>query len=370
VQVTWDGSPSGMPTAQVNQIGTFKTSFVVPSGAAGSHTVTVAEVSSAGKTKAVSAAIAAVTFTLMALIATTAPTTAPAHPVVLGAYIPGAPSDPSKIDAYASLTGTMPHIVMWYQEWAGQWNTFYAKGADAIRARGAMPLISWEPWAGTTTDPLWSLNTIIDGSHDSYIHQWTHDVAAWGHPIYVRPMYEMNGPSSAWGYGVNGNTAADFVTAWRHMVDIARVEGATNIRWVWCPNEDDGDPRYTSYASLYPGDAYVDWVGIDGYNWGTTQTWSSWQSPYDVFKGSVDKIVAVTGKPLMIGEIASTELGGAKAAWITNGFARLLTDLPQVRAVTWFDSNKETDWRVDSSTQSLNAFRAVATSGAFAATLP
>jgi len=76
VQVTWDGSPSGMPTAQVNQTGTFKASFVVPSGATGSHTVAVAEVASAGKTKAVSAAVAAVTFILAALVASPTPASA------------------------------------------------------------------------------------------------------------------------------------------------------------------------------------------------------------------------------------------------------------------------------------------------------
>jgi Glycosyl hydrolase family 26 len=301
---------------------------------------------------------------------TLAPTPTPAHTVVLGAYIPGAPSDPTKIDEYASLTGGMPHIVMWFQDWTGPWNSFYASGADAIRTRGAMPLITWEPWAGTVVDPQWSLNTIINGSHDAYIHQWTHDVAAWGHPIYVRPMHEMNGGWTSWGYGVNGNTAAQFVTAWRHIVDIARAEGATNIRWVWSPNVDDGNPGLTPYVSVYPGDAYVDWVGLDGYNWGTSKGWNGWQSLYDTFKGSVDKIAALTSKPLMIAETASTELGGDKAAWITTGFASLLTALPRVRAVVWFDKKKETDWRVASSTQSLNAFRAVATSAAVAATLP
>ena len=298
------------------------------------------------------------------------PMATPTRSMVLGAYIPGAPSDPTQIDAYAAQTGTMPHIVMWFQQWAGAWSAFHSAGADAILARGAMPLITWEPWAGAKDDPAWSLNTIINGSHDAYVHQWTRDVATWGQPVYVRLMHEMNGPWSAWGYGVNGNTAAQYVAAWRHIVDIANTEGATNIRWVWCPNEDDGDPRYASYVSLYPGDAYVDWVGIDGYNWGTTQSWSTWQELYTVFKSSIDKMRAVTQRPLMIGETGSTELGGDKAAWIQTGFARLLTDLPQVEAVVWFDKSQQADWRVDSSTESLAAFRAAAGSGAFAGTLP
>src|SRR4029077_6499310 len=90
-------------------------------------------------------------------------------PVVLGAYLPGAPSDPTRIDAYTALTGAVPRIVMWYQAWSGTANAFYPKGANAVRARGAMPLISWEPWAADKNDPQWSLSTIIHGKHDAYI---------------------------------------------------------------------------------------------------------------------------------------------------------------------------------------------------------
>ena len=260
---------------------------------------------------------------------------------------------------------------MWYQLWGSTYNTFYATGANAVRSRGATPLITWEPWAGSKTDSAWNLASITNGSHDAYIRSWTRAVAAWGYPIYVRPMHEMNGPWYAWGYNVNGNTSgAQYVAAWRHIVDIGNAEGASNIRWVWCPNIDNGDPRYTSYASLYPGDSYVDWACMDGYNWGTTQSWSNWQSLTSVFKTSYDKIRAVTTKPLMIGETGSTELGGDKAAWITNGFAALLTNLPAIKAVVWFDANKETDWRVDSSSASLAAFKAIASSVAFRAGLP
>jgi beta-mannanase len=268
----------------------------------------------------------------------------------------------------------MPHIVMWYQKWAPPFNDFDTTGVNAIRARGAMPLISWEPRATHQNfDASWSLNSIIDGDHDAYIHRWTHEVAVWGHPIYVRPMHEMNGDWTSWSPGVNGNTAAEFIIAWRHIVDIARAEGATNIRWVWCPNADDGNPILTAYNKIYPGDDYVDWVGLVGYNWGTSQSWSSWQDLYGVFKHSIDEIRALTSKPLMIAEMGSAERGGNKAAWITTGFAQLLTDLPGVRALVWFDAfdaRLQTDWRVDSSTQSLSAFRAVARSNAFAGTLP
>ena len=304
---------------------------------------------------------------------TVSQTPEPARRIALGAYILDAPSDPSKIDGYATLTGAVPHIVMWYQAWESEFGSFEPRAADAVRSRGAMPIISWEPWIGKTNDPTWALSTIVGGSHDRYIHEWTRAVAAWGHPIYVRLMYEMNGYWTAWGTGVNGNTTEEYVRAWRHIVDIARAEGAANIRWVWAPNIDADNPRLASFASVYPGDDYVEWVGLDGFNWGTSRLTTRWRDVSTTFRRSVDEVRALTAKPLMIAEIGSSELGGDKAAWITDGFAQIVADLPEVEAVTWFngiDPRWDVDWRVQSSTSSIDAFRAVATSDAFSGTLP
>ncbi|MEO7118241.1 MAG: glycosyl hydrolase, partial [Candidatus Limnocylindrales bacterium] len=234
------------------------------------------------------------------------------EPVALGVYIPGAPMDPSKIDDYADLVGAMPSVVMWYTDWSGRWNDFYRSGADAVRARGAMPLITWEPWAGSVTDSQWTLRSIADGSHDAYIRSFARDVAAWGHPLYLRPMHEMNGTWTSWSPGVNGNTAADFVPAWRHMVDVARAEGATNVRWVWCPNVQTSS-RFTPFSQVYPGDGYVDWVCLDGYNWGTSRGNSAWRSFATIFTDSINAVSSLTDKPMMIGETGSSELGGDKA---------------------------------------------------------
>jgi Glycosyl hydrolase family 26 len=289
--------------------------------------------------------------------------------IVLGAFIQGAPADPKKIDEYAALTGAMPHIVLWYQEWSGESNAFRAADADAVRSRGAMPVISWGAWAGQAHDPAWTLETILRGTYDAYLHEWTRDVARWGHPIYVILNSEMNGTWYPWSPGVNGSTASEFVQTWRHTVDIARSEGATNIRWVWCPNADNVG-ELTPFSEVYPGDDYLDWVCLDGYNWGNSQSWSRWQRIEEVFKLSIEEIRAITDKPLLIGETAASEYGGDKAAWITESFQNLTTDLPDIEALIWFNTIKETDWRVNSSPASLEAFRAVVTSGGFAGTLP
>ena len=298
------------------------------------------------------------------------PTAPPASdPIALGAYIPGAPSDPSLIDAFARKAGAMPAIVMWYQGWGGDWSAFYARGADAIRARGAMPLITWEPWDDDASDSRWRLDAIAGGDHDAYIRGWAADVAAWGHPIYVRPMHEMNGSWYPWGIGRHGNTPADFRDAWRHIVGVAREAGADNIRWVWCPNTllDNG----VTFESLYPGDAWVDWMCVDGYNWGDTRASSPWHSLRDVLSRSVASLSTLSAKPIMVGETGSGGSPLEKSRWIWRASQVVPDRWPRVRAVIWFDHIDDgVDWRVSVFPRTMAAFAILAADRRWQGVLP
>ncbi len=105
----------------------------------------------------------------------------------------------------------------------------------------------------------------------------------------------------------------------------------------------------------YPGDAYVDWTGVDGYNWGTSQPGFAWQSFHDVFVDIYAKLAAV-GKPILIGEMASDEVGGDKAQWIDGIIPALRTDFPLIKAFVWFDIDKERHWQINSSPAALAAY--------------
>lgn len=145
------------------------------------------------------------------------------------------------------------------------------------RNNGCIPWLDWYS-SFTSTDTAFSLKSIyIDGIHDAFLRQWATDMAAFGHPVFVRFDGEMNG---SWrtsyyernGFGATGrqNAAGDFILMWKHVHDIV-APLAPNITWGWCPNQQPSGTPLISYASIFPGRAYVDWMGIDTYNWAGSQ---------------------------------------------------------------------------------------------------
>jgi hypothetical protein len=263
--------------------------------------------------------------------------------VAVGVYVPGADSEPSKLDEYESAVGRPPAIVQVYRYWSSL--PFEAKSLDSIVALGAMPLVTWEPWEGEgSAVSLWE---IAAGGRDAYIAEAARQAAAWGGPLFVRFAHEMNGGWYPW--GVNGNTPAVFKAAWKHVVEIFRREGAANVRWVWTPYIDGGHFPFKRY---YPGDGWVDWVGLDGFNWG-----AHFMSFAQLFDDSYKTMVKMTPKPLMIAEVGSIEAGGSKPEWIRRALSRALPRLPHIRALVWWsDSHPDgANLRIDSSTTALSA---------------
>lgn len=283
-------------------------------------------------------------------------------PVALGAYIFNSPGDPTEINRFTEDIGRPPAIVMWYEQWGG-WDDGKLRLQELreVVSRNATPMITWDPWdPGAGLDQsAYRLDNIVRGHFDRYIDSWSTQLADEGLPVLLRFGHEMNGDWYSWCAGCNGNTAADYIAAWRHVHDRFAAAGATNVRWVWCPNVEFAGS--TPLDRLYPGDAYVDWVALDGYNWGSSRDDGEWRRFEDVFLPSYQRLLTLTSKPIMIAETASTEIGGDKATWISQAFLEQLpARFPKVRAVIWFHENKETDWRVSSSPAALAAFREAA----------
>ncbi|CAN5608643.1 hypothetical protein BH23CHL5_BH23CHL5_06890 [soil metagenome] len=292
----------------------------------------------------------------------------PADPIALGLMVEIV-QNTTNLDQVVAQIGREPAIVMFHTHWGNDSGIFNRSLLEFVLERGVTPLVTWEPWrplyAGglaVSEQPDFALRTISAGQHDAYIESWADGIAGLGEIVMIRFGHEMNGDWYPWGIGVNGNTAADFVDAWRYLHEKFEAAGAFNVRWVWTPIAGGS----TQFDQSFPGDDYVDYVGMSGFNWGTTQqAWGVgiWQSFEEIFTPTFEALQNLSDKPIIIAEMASAEQGGDKAAWITDSFLlQLPLSFPEIRAVVWFNIVKETDWRIDSSPESLRAFVTVANS--------
>lgn len=238
--------------------------------------------------------------------------------------------------------GRVPPLHLTYYAFEDDWT--YGPTLDDLRD-GRIPFVNWELYG---TD----LSDIIAGDYDAMLAERAAAVAELGARFFVDFGAEMNGEWSPWGGAQNGQTAEIYLAAYRHVHDAMVAGGATNLIWAWCPNVTD-EPRTAWNAAMnyYPGDDYVDWTCVDGYNWGG-------QSFAEVFRDIYPTLASV-GKPIMIGEMSCTE-DDDKGPWIDAIVPALSAEFPLIRGLIWFDIDKEEDWRISSSPDAEAAFARMA----------
>jgi len=281
----------------------------------------------------------------------------PAHGALIGSFVGALPENQTD-DQSEQMFVTQEELVG--RAYAID-NRFYDDKTEWVNDRTKwdiehhlIPLITWMPYA--------PLADYVSGKQDALVVAEAQKAKALGVQVLMRWGHEMNGnwyPWSASNNGSNDAAAALYVQAYQHVHDLFVSQGATNVVWIWCINVADVPAApWNHWSKYYPGDAYVDWVGLDAYNWGTSSSCCIWQSfsdlvvaPYQDYAGK---------KPMMLPETASAEVGGDKGAWITAMHQGLKTTFTGIKAVVWFDINKETDWRIASSPAALAAYRAMA----------
>lgn len=195
----------------------------------------------------------------------------------------------------------------------------------------------------STEQKEFSYDAIINGDWDEYISSFAQEIKEYGNPVILIPFEEMNGDWYPWSISKNNNSSEKHIEAYRHIHDL--FNDALNVKFGWTINADS-----EFISSSYPGDEYVDYVGLDGFNFG-----DPWQSFNDIFSNSLIQLSKYE-KPIYIFSFACAE-GEEKAEWITNA---LLVEIPKyekVKGWIWFNENKEKDWRVWSDEKSLEAFK-------------
>jgi hypothetical protein len=257
-------------------------------------------------------------------------------------------------DAFEKLVGKRMKTRAVFAHWGNE-SQFPVDISEDVKKKDQVLTIFWEAMdynLDPTNQPRFSYAAIVRGDWDDYVRSFAAAARAYGGPIILIPFEEMNGNWYPWSGTGNGNTPQEEILAYRHIHDL--FADVPNVKFGWDVNSDSvPDVSGNQIADYYPGDAYVDYVGVDGFNDG-----NPWLSFDEIFSPALGELAAYN-KPIFIFSFASMQ-GSAKATWITNALASIQHNSHIVGWI-WFNENKEEDWRVNSDMLSLSAFRALVT---------
>lgn len=291
--------------------------------------------------------------------------------ITLGVQQPPTINYGTEISNVNSLTGKNHGIVLFYVDWS---TTFASSGGflqqqiDNQMTVGARPIImlAWEPASGQQTLGCdqnytgavpWS--TISSGLCDTYIRNYATAIKARSERFLIKFAHEMNGGGTPWSPINVGVNPSGFVTAWQHIHNIFASQGVTNVEWVWAPIfHSNPNTTMNDVHNYYPGDNYVDWVAVSGYNYynqlpGAPQPWETFSN---IFDATLRDFACHYGKPQLIHEFASVEdYSGtnSKSAWIADAYLQA-QNYPFLRGVVWYNdsdsANPNADFRITTST--------------------
>jgi hypothetical protein len=215
----------------------------------------------------------------------------------LGVYTKNVPASYAGVTSFQTATGATPDIVMYYSGW---YVPFPARFAATVASKGAAPLVQMDPASI-------SISKIAAGHYDGYLSAYAEAVRAYRHPVILSFGHEMNGDWYSWGY--KHTSPAEFVAAWRHVVTLFRALGADNVTWLWTVNivNDTQTGTIPRPNAWWPGNSYVNWVGIDGYylkpNWEFAP----------LFGPTIGDVRSFTSDPILIAETGAEPAAGQPA---------------------------------------------------------
>jgi glycosyl hydrolase family 26 len=243
----------------------------------------------------------------------------------LGVYATRGRVSYTGVRAFTRATGVTPNVATYYSAW---FEPFMAKFAATAAGHGAVPLVQINPTHV-------SLTAIASGKYDAYLTNYAAAVKAYRHPVILSFGHEMNAPWYSWGYG--HVPASAFVAAWRHIVTLFRTLGTRNVTWLWTVNITNNHTRRSHDPSpWWPGNSYVNWVGINGYYFRSSYEFAS------LFGPTIVRVRRLTRDPILITETA------APSAFQATKIADLFRGVREygLLGFVWFNARYK-DWRID-----------------------
>ncbi|HHS89122.1 MAG TPA: beta-mannanase [Rhodobacteraceae bacterium] len=254
------------------------------------------------------------------------------------------------VRAYERAVG---HRVAWVY-FSNNWyrsRAFPNQTANWIRKHGATPYIRLMMRSDPETDhaePRFTLQRILRGDFDRDLKLWMRDAARFGTPLIVEFGTEMNGEWFSWNARWNGRQkgAVLFADTYRHIIDLSRAVGATNIVWVFHVNWADWpDKPWNRFEKYYPGDEYIDWLGVSIYSMQAPDETD--RTPFSRVGNTIRRLSRMApGKPVIIAEFATDVRNPREpaAVWADNALRLILSGKwPQLVGFSWWNETWQND---------------------------
>jgi len=255
-----------------------------------------------------------------------------------GAFIVYDPKASGSIPIFEQLTGKK-HAM--YFNYTGYGSAFPSSWVNAYAKQGAAVQIAFEPNSG--------LLAVNDGE---YIREWARAAHKTGAVIFLRWACEMNGSWVAW----YGNPSL-YIQKFKLIHDIMKEE-APNVAMVWAPNNIPNNPANPpdNIHAYYPGDEYVDWVGIDFYGVYVSENGTAErEDPRNKLRVVYDTYAQ--RKPVMICEWAAASytyritpnqsIPEYAIAQMDSLYLNIQKQYPRLKAVNWFSVNSQNSNKCD-----------------------
>lgn len=278
-------------------------------------------------------------------------------PFLTGIYLPELEDRKVEelLDRYEQRFNTSFGLVSFYEAWGPHsLQEFPEQRLRQVYKEGAIPMITWEPWTNRFPDLARDsslhnnqkvMKAISDGKFDAYIQAYATKLKELKEPVFLRFAHEPDNPQYPWS-STGGNTAEEYIQAWRYVVDFFRKEKAENVIWVWNPWQDVNMDKY------YPGGEYVDWIGITVLNYGYAATdglWHSFATLYEPYRYQIafSEDLSMMKKPVMITELGTTGFGGDQVEWVEEALYDIKNQYPEIHSLVFFYSKKDKNWATD-----------------------
>lgn len=268
-----------------------------------------------------------------------------------------------------SLQTTFPLIHI-YTAWGSKNDQQFPKvQVKTILELGSLPIITWEPWLSDFDEKEYpgipkaadrdkgGMAEVARGVYDKYLQKWAKAAKEIQRPIFVRMGHEMNDPYR-YPWGPQNNKPEEFIAAWKHIHEVFVKAGATNVIWVWSPH-----PAYGYFDAFYPGNDYVDYIGVGILNYGTVANWSKWWSFEEMFATHYTSLENFQ-KPIMITEFGSLSVGGDRAQWFAGALDSIPVKYPNIKSIVFYHyssdktlTDKALNWYFINDTASINTIR-------------